>query len=304
MYKSVSHFSKQWNISERRIRVLCQSGRISGVIKVGRNWLIPDDAIKPFDDRIKKDVFIGTYRLFDFEDQLKNKIDAYRPLSKSILNRIHENLIVEWTYNSNAIEGNTLTIYETKIVLEGITIGGKSLKEHLEVINHKEAIGYLENLINNKIILSEFEIKNIHNLILRNIDSDNAGKYRDENVIIAGAKHTPPNHMIVKEEMEKLMNRYHNEWNEYHPIVRATLLHGEFVKIHPFIDGNGRTARLLMNFELMKYGYPPIVIKKMDRLAYYESLDYAHVKLDYTKFIELVSNLVIESENSLLKLIQ
>lgn len=304
MYKSVSHFSKEWTISERRIRVLCQNGRIPGAVKIGRNWSIPEDAIKPFDDRIKKEVYIGIDRLFDVEDNLKIIIDTHRPLSKNILNRLRENLIVEWTYNSNAIEGNTLTIYETKVVLEGITVGGKSLKEHLEVINHKEAIGYLENLINSKIELSEFEIKNIHNLILRNIDSDNAGKYRNENVIIAGAKHIPPNYMIVKEEMEKLMNSYHNEWNEYHPIVRASLLHGEFVKVHPFIDGNGRTARLLLNFELMKYGYPPIVIKTINRLAYYESLDYAHTKLDYTKFIELVSNLVNESERNLLKLIQ
>lgn len=304
MYKSVSHFSKEWNISERRIRVLCQRGRIPGAIKIGRNWSIPEDAIKPFDDRFKKEVFIGIDRIFEVEDKLKSKINTYRPLSKNILNRIRENLIVEWTYNSNAIEGNTLTIYETKVVLEGITVGGKSLKEHLEVINHKEAIGYLERLINNKIELSEFEIKNIHNLILRNIDSDNAGKYRNENVIIAGAKHTPPNHMIVKEEMEKIINNYHNEWNEYHPIIRASLLHGEFVKVHPFIDGNGRTARLLLNFELMKYGYPPIVIKTINRLTYYESLDYAHVNFDYTNFIELVSNLVNESENNLLKLIQ
>ena len=302
MYKSVSHFSKEWNISERRIRVLCQSGRIPGAVKIGRNWSIPEDAIKPFDDRIKKEVFKGIDRLFDIEDNLKIKIDSYRPLSKNILNRIRENLIVEWTYNSNAIEGNTLTIYETKVVLEGITVGGKSLKEHLEVINHKEAIGYLENLINNKIELSEFEIKNIHNLILRNIDSDNAGKYRSENVIISGAKHTPPNHVIVKEEMEKLIYNYHNDWSEYHPIARTNLLHGEFVKIHPFIDGNGRTARLLLNFELMKNGYPPIVIKTINRVEYYESLDYAHTTMDYTQFIDLVSKLIIESENNLLKL--
>lgn len=304
MYKSISHFSEQWKISERRIRVLCESGRIPGAVKIGRNWSIPQEAIKPFDDRIKKEIYQGLDRVFDAEDRLKNKIDTYRPLSKNMLNRLRENLFVEWTYNSNAIEGNTLTIYETKVVLEGLTVGGKSLKEHLEVINHKEAIVYIENLVINKILLSEFEIKNIHNLILRNIDSDNAGKYRRENVIIAGAKQNPPNHMIVKEEMEKLMYRYHNEWDKYHPIVRASLLHGEFVKVHPFVDGNGRTARLLLNFELMKYGYPPIVIKTNNRIEYYESLDYAHINLDYTKFIELVSTLVIESENNLLKLIQ
>lgn len=304
MYKTVSYFSKQWNISERRIRVLCQRGRIPGAIKIGRNWSIPEDAIKPFDDREKKETFQGLERKFVIEDELKMKIDTYRPIPINILNKIHENLIIEWTYNSNAIEGNTLTIYETKVVLEGITVGGKSLKEHLEVINHKEAIDYLEKLISNQISLSEFEIKNIHSLILRNIDSENAGRYRNKNVLISGARHTPPNHMIIKEEMEKLIYNYYNEWNEYHPIVRASLLHGEFVRIHPFIDGNGRTARLLLNFELMKYGYPPIVIKAGNRLEYYESLDYAHTEKDYDQFIKLVSKLVIESEKKLIELIK
>jgi Fic family protein len=303
MYKNVAYFAKQWNISERRVRTLCESGRISGAIKVGRNWSIPSDAIKPSDDRLKQDYFNGIDRAFIKEDKLKDKIDSNRPLSKNIVKKVQESLIVEWTYNSNAIEGNTLTIYETKVVLEGITVGGKSLKEHLEVINHREAILYLESLINNNAALNEFEIKTIHNLVLRNIDSDNAGKYRSENVLIAGAKHIPPNHILVREQMEKLMNSYHNHWINLHPIVKACLLHGEFVKVHPFIDGNGRTARLLLNFELMKFGYPPIVIKTSNRLEYYEVLDFAHTKLDYSKFISLISKLVIESEENLLKII-
>ncbi len=199
-------------------------------------------------------------------------------------------------YNSNAIEGNTLTLSETKVVLEGITIGGKSMVEHLEAINHREAILFIEELISNKEPLSGWNIKNIHALILKEIDNNNAGKYRTENVVISGAKHIPPKHYEVGNLMQKLIAEYQNEWEGFHPVVRATLLHGEFVKIHPFIDGNGRTSRLLLNFELIKNGYTPIIIKNEERARYYDVLDLAHTTMNYETFIELVSKLVIESE--------
>ncbi|MBF7095693.1 Fic family protein [Alkalibacter sp. M17DMB] len=229
-------------------------------------------------------------------DSLKKTIDEHRPFSKGLANSLQEKLIVEWTYNSNAIEGNTLTLSETKVVLEGITIGGKSMVEHLEAINHREAILFVEDLIANEEPLSEWNIKNIHSLILKEIDNTNAGKYRRENVVISGAKHIPPKHYEIGDLMQKLMAEYQNEWKEFHPVVRATLIHGEFAKIHPFIDGNGRTARLLLNFELMKNGYPPIIIKNKERARYYDVLDLAHTTMNYEPFIELVSELVIESE--------
>ncbi|MDA3932332.1 MAG: Fic family protein [Tenericutes bacterium] len=234
---------------------------------------------------------------------MKKKIDEYRPLSANATRSLREKLIVEWTYNSNAIEGNTLTMSETKVVLEGITIGGKSVTEHLEAINHKEAIEYLELLITERKYLTEWTLKNIHQLILKEIDDDNAGKYRSENVTISGATHIPPNHIIVSELMQKLFAEYEKEWNDYHPVIKACLLHGEFVKIHPFIDGNGRTARLILNFELMKYGYTPIVIKKDRRAEYYEALDLAHTTSDYSKFIQLISEFLIESELLWLRII-
>ncbi len=296
-YMSSKEASEKWKISDRRIRVLCNEGRIEGAMKIGRNWSIPTDAAKPVDAReTRKKNYIGMEFDSGYIDSLKESIDEQRPFSKGLANSLQEKLIVEWTYNSNAIEGNTLTLSETKVVLEGITIGGKSMVEHLEAINHREAILFVEDLIANKEPLSQWNIKNIHALILKEIDNTNAGKYRSENVVISGAKHIPPKHYEIGDLMQKLMAEYQNEWKAFHPVVRATLLHGEFVKIHPFIDGNGRTSRLLLNFELMKNGYPPIIIKNEERARYYDVLDLAHTTLNYEPFIDLVSKFLIESE--------
>lgn len=295
-YLSTKKASEKWGISDRRIRVLCNEGRIEGAIKIGRNWSIPVDAVKPVDAREanKKD-YSGLDFDFSYIDSLKESIDKHRPFSKRLANSLREKLIVEWTYNSNAIEGNTLTLSETKVVLEGLTIGGKSMIEHLEIINHREAIFFIEELISNKEPLSEWNIKNIHALILKEIDNTNAGKYRSENVVISGAEHIPPKHYEIGDLMQKLIAEYQSEWEGFHPVVRATLLNGEFVKIHPFIDGNGRTSRLLLNFELMKNGYPPIIIKNAERARYYDVLDLAHTTMNYQPFVKLVSELVIES---------
>ena len=296
-YMSSVEASEKWKISDRRIRVLCSEGRIEGALKIGRNWSIPADADKPADAReTYKKNYIGLAYDFTTIDSLKETIDKHRPFSKRLAESLHEKLIVEWTYHSNAIEGNTLTLSETKVVLEGITIGGKSMVEHLEAINHREAILFIEELITNKEPLSEWNIKNVHSLILRGIDHANAGKYRCENVVISGANHIPPKSFMIGEFMQRLIAEYQNEWKTIHPIVKATLLHGEFVKIHPFIDGNGRTSRLLLNFELMKNGYPPVIFKKEERAKYYDALDLAHTTMNYAPFVELVAKLELESE--------
>ncbi len=303
-YISSKKASEKWGISDRRIRVLCNEGRIEGAVKIGRNWSIPFDAVKPVDAReANKKEYFGLEFDFSYIDSLKESIDQHRPFSKGLANSLHEKLIVEWTYNTNALEGNTLTLSETKVVLEGITIGGKSMVEHLEAMNHRQAILFVEDLIANKELLSEWNIKNIHALILKQIDNTNAGKYRIENVVISGAKHTPPKHYEVGDLMQRLIAEYQNEWKVFHPVVRATLLHGEFVKIHPFLDGNGRTSRLLLNFELIKNGYPPIIIKNEERAKYYDVLDLAHTTMNYEPFIKLVSKLVIDSETLWLSLL-
>ncbi|HEX9061773.1 MAG TPA: Fic family protein [Clostridia bacterium] len=302
---SIKEASEKWKISGRRIRVLCSEGRIEGATKIGRNWSVPADAVKPVDARVgTQKNYIGLEYDCSTVDSLKEAIDHHRPFSRRLADSLHEKLIVEWTYNSNAIEGNTLTLSETKVVLEGITIGGKSMVEHLETINHREAILFVEDLISSSEPLSEWNIKNIHAIILKEIDNLNAGKYRTENVVISGAMHIPPKHYEINHSMQNLVAEYQNDWQDYHPVVRATLLHGEFVKIHPFIDGNGRTSRLLLNFELMKSGYTPIIIKNENRAKYYDVIDFAHTTMNYGPFIELVSNLVVESEKLWLSVLE
>ena len=228
-------------------------------------------------------------------DNLKKKLDSYRPLPKEVVKNLHEEMVLKWTYNSNAIEGNTLTLKETKVALEGITIGGKTLKEHFEVINHREAILFVEELAKENRLLTERDIKGIHSLVLKNIDVENAGRYRKNNVIISGAEHLPPNFLQLEEEMKKFIKWYEKEGMNLHPVERAIRVHVDFVGIHPFIDGNGRTARLLMNLELIKSGFPPVILNVEDRLKYYESLDLAHTKQDYRMFIELMIKIVEES---------
>lgn len=227
--------------------------------------------------------------MFNQIDYKKQQLEANNPLPKYTLQSLREKLFLEWTYNSNAIEGNTLIMNEMKIVLEGITVGGKTMREHLEVLNHQEAISYVEDIVRKEEPFSQWQIKNLHRLVLKGIDDSYAGVYRDQQVFISDPAHTPPPPVKVQEQMDNLIEWYENEAQELHPIVRGSMLHVVFVGIHPFIDGNGRTARLLLNLELMKSGYPPIIIRVENRLAYYNALDKAHTTEDYKAFIELVS---------------
>jgi Fic family protein len=237
--------------------------------------------------------FPERFDMFSEIDKLKAKLDSHRPLPASVVNNLHEDLVLRWTYHSNAIEGNTLTLLETKVVLEGITIGGKSMREHFEAINHREAIAYVEGLVQKQEALTEWDIRNIHQLVLKNIDNDNAGRYRTVNVVIAGARHTPPDFLAVPEQMAEFIAGYQRD--DMHPVERAARVHVDFVGIHPFVDGNGRTSRLLMNLELMKMGFPPVVITVENRLRYYQALDAAHVDGNYELFINLVVEAVEQS---------
>ncbi|MHA6482179.1 Fic family protein [Paenibacillus sp. strain BS8-2] len=243
--------------------------------------------------------------MFSEINEKKLLLDQKRPLPVHTLRSIREHLIINWTYHSNAIEGNTLTLSETKVALEGITVGGKTIKEHLEATNHKDAILYVEEIVSRNEQMSEWQIKNLHRLILKHIEDEFAGVYRKENVIISGATHIPPDFVRVQDEMERLIHLYES-WQEdpnVHAIERASLLHIEFVKIHPFIDGNGRTARLLLNFELMKSGFPPIVIEKENRAEYYATLDLAHTSGDSRPFIEMTTRIMDRTLDWYLKLV-
>ena len=232
--------------------------------------------------------------MFEIIDDLKAKLDQHRPLSPAIVKNLHEDLILRWTYHSNAIEGNTLTLLETKVVLEGITVGGKALREHFEAINHRDAILYVEDIIKKQEPFSEWQIRNIHQLILKNIDDENAGRYRQQNVLISGATTNPPDHTLLNDKMAQFIDWYNTEAHKLHPIERAAKVHADFVGIHPFIDGNGRTSRLLMNLELMKAGYPPSVITVENRLAYYEALDQWMAYGNSEPFNNLVAAVVLE----------
>ena len=208
-------------------------------------------------------------------DDAKQLIDEHRPLSKSIVNRLHEQMVLEWTYNSNAIEGNTLTLKETKLVLQdGLTVRNKSLREYLEAVNHKEAIEFVEELADKKKRIIERNIREVHSLVLKEIDKDYAGRYRDIQVRISGSDHQPPDPLQVNNLMNTFAKKRLN--TKGHPIVEAALAHFELVSIHPFVDGNGRTARLLMNLILIKNGYFPAVILKNDRMKYYDVLEKGH----------------------------
>lgn len=229
-------------------------------------------------------------------DKLKKQLDAHRPLPPETVRSLKEHLIVEWTYHSNSIEGNTLTLSETKVVIQdGMTVGGKTWKEHLEAINHKEAILFLEDVVERREPISERIIKELHALILQGIDKENAGKYRQVAVVISGATHIPPEPWKVQEEMNRLISWYEGKAQTLHPVERAAILHCEFVRIHPFVDGNGRTARLLLNMELMRSGYVPVVIKAEQRAEYYDALNHYGESRDPGLFVEMVKLLEEEA---------
>lgn len=196
---------------------------------------------------------------------------------------------IEFAHNSTAIEGNTLTLMETKVVLEdGIAIGGKSLREIYEVVNHKKAYQYVKDCIKEGLALDEKIVKDIHALLMENILI--GGIYRREKVVISGASHTPP----AGNEMYAQIKNFYMELAEksiLNGIELAAWTHAEFVRIHPFLDGNGRTSRLLMNYQLLKNGFLPVSVAKEDRLDYYNALDKYAAEGDLQPFIELVATL-------------
>lgn len=212
-------------------------------------------------------------RLFEKQQQLQFS----RPLPNIALHKIKESLSIEWTYNSNSIEGNTLSLRETQMVIqEGITIKGKSLREHFETHNHDKAIDYLYQIVNDNYVLRSIDILSIHNLVLRSIEEDFAGRIRNGGVRISGANFTPPNANKVSALLDELISFVQTNPLDLNAIELATVFHHKFVWIHPFFDGNGRTVRLAMNLLLMRCGFPPAIILKNDRKKYYEALNQAN----------------------------
>ncbi len=286
MYITTKEASARWGISDRRIRILCSEGKIKGAFQQGRVWKIPESAEKPVDARYK-----SKKSIVDLIDEKRKQLDNCRPLTEAEVARLNEEFTVEYTYNSNAIEGNTLTLRETDLVLRGLTVDRKPLKDHLEVIGHKEAFDYICELVSENIPISEKVIKDIHYLVLSDKREDR-GVYRRIPVRIMGASHEPVQPYLIQPKMEQLLLKF-NESNE-NIIAKLARFHIEFEGIHPFIDGNGRTGRLLVNLELMKAGYPPIDIKFTDRKSYYDAFDAFHTKGDLSKMEKLFANYLNE----------
>ena len=266
MAMTTKQAAEKWSISDRRVRTLCVNGQIDGAWREGKIWYIPDNAPKPVDGR-----FRAKESLLTMIEQKKAELDLRRPLTEGEAERLNEDFMIENTYNSNAIEGNTLTLRETDMVLKGLTIEQKPLKDHMEAVGHKDAFYYICDLVKDKVPLSESVIKQIHTLVLADKPMDR-GVYRRVPVRVAGAKTEPAQPYLIEPKMYELMQKYAAD--ERNIVEKLADFHIEFENIHPFIDGNGRTGRLIINLELMKAGYPPIDIKFTDRLRYYNAFEH------------------------------
>ena len=236
-------------------------------------------------------------------DALKAKIDGYRPLDSHILKQVREYFRIGMTYSSNALEGNSLTETETKIVIEdGITIGGKPVRDHLEALGHSEAYDLLFRLAKGSDII-EANVKELHRLFYYRIDAKQAGKYRKRRVIITGTDFIPPAPDRIPELMKSFIAGLPKVRAKHHSVEFAAIIHKELVTIHPFIDGNGRAARLLMNLALIQAGYPPAIIPPILRRDYLDTLNKTH-KGDDGPFINFIVGVCYESAKEYLRLLE
>ena len=246
---------------------------------------IPENAEKPKDGRFSKT------NILDEIELKRAKLNSMRPLSVGEVNRLRQEFMVEFTYHSNAIEGNTLTLKETAIVLEGMTVDQKPLKDHLEVVGHRDAFLYVQDIATKDIPLNESTIKNIHSLVLMNQPEDK-GVYRRIPVRIMGAYTEPVQPYLIEPKMTELLANNEERKEKMSVIERIALFHLEFEGIHPFVDGNGRTGRLILNLELIRNGYPAINVKFSDRKRYYNAFDSFYRDNNAEPMIQLVAEYV------------
>ena len=304
-YIKVSEAAAKWGISARRVRLLCEQGRIAGVERKGNLYMIPEDAERPIDARTyaKTSLKKSYTPILEQINSFKKTLDSCRPLTPAEVEAIKEVFLVEHTYNSNAIEGNTLTLQETALVLQGVTIDKKPLKDHLEAVGYKEAFQYIEELAKQDKDLSEYDIKSIHNLVLADRPEDR-GTFRRVNVRIAGALTNPVQPYLIEPKIEELLNNYKVWSKTMHIVERVAIFHLQFESIHPFIDGNGRTGRLIMNLQLIKEGLPAINIKFADRRKYYDAFDEYSRTGSTEAMINLVGEAVISRLREMIEMIK
>lgn len=236
-------------------------------------------------------------------DSIKTQIDAHRPFDPFMLKQLREYFRIGMTYSSNALEGNSLTETETKIVIEdGITIGGKPVKDHLEALGHSEAYDLLSRLAGHQDI-TEANIKELHRLFYYRIDESQAGKYRKQRVIITGTDFIPPSPEKIPDLMKSFIAGIPDNRSNHHAVEFAAILHRELVTVHPFIDGNGRAARLIMNLALLQSGYPPAIIPPILRREYLDTLNKTH-RGDFIPFNKFVAGVCYESAKDYLRLLE
>lgn len=284
-YIKVSKAAENWGISPRRVRILCAEGKIPGVIRKGKLYMIPENALKPADGRLARPA------IFSIIDEKKERLSRLRPLTQGEIERLCEEFMIEFTYNSNAIEGNTLTLKETAMALEGMTIDQKPLKDHFDAVGHRDAFLYVQDIAQKDMPLSESVIKNIHALVLMNRPEDK-GVYRRIPVRIMGAYIEPVQPYLIEPKMSELIATNEGREHTMHIIERIARFHLEFEGIHPFIDGNGRTGRLIMNLDLIRNGFPPINVKFTDRKRYYDAFEAYYKENNPTPMIELIAEYV------------
>lgn len=302
--EQLTKISKTYKITLKELQIEWLSEKIYKEID-GEDFAL--EALRVAEDRVSYNK--PNYRdeaIIKQIDKLKKKLDTLRPLPIEQIKNLDEYFRIQYTYDSNRIEGNTLTLQETALVINhGITISGKSVNEHLEAINHSEAVELILDLVQNKLHLTEYILKQLHSLILRGINKHYAGKYRNVNVMISGSSHRPPEPFMLDKLMEEYFLFYEANKNTMHPVLLAAEMHERLVTIHPFVDGNGRTSRLIMNLILMQHGFPITHISgdKQNRFSYYQSLEAAQVKYDKNKFYDFVSNAVLNSLTEFLSIV-
>ena len=286
-YIKVSQAAEKWGLSPRRVRVLCAQGKIDGVIRRGKLYMIPTNAQKPADGRLARVSLLAEI------EAKRERLAEMRPLTRGEVERLREEFLIDFTYNSNAIEGNTLTLKETAMVLEGMTIDQKPLKDHLEAVGHRDAFLYVQDIATKDIPLDESVIKNIHALVLMDRPEDK-GIYRRIPVRIMGAYTEPVQPYLIEPNIRELLAENKLRRETMNPIERIARFHLEFEGIHPFIDGNGRTGRLLLNLDLIRNGYPTINVKFTDRKRYYDAFDAYYRDGNADEMINLIARYVDE----------
>jgi len=295
-YIKVSQAAEKWGISTRRVRVLCAEGKIPGIIRKGKLYLIPEKATKPADGRK------AASGVFAEIERKQAQLSEMRPLTPGEVKRLRDEFMIEFTYNSNAIEGNTLTLKETALALEGITINQKPLKDHLEAVGHRDAFLYIEEIAKQDIPLSESVIRNIHSLVLMSQPEDK-GVFRRIPVHIMGAYTEPVQPYLIEPKIHELLSVNEDRKETMSAIERIARFHLEFEGIHPFIDGNGRTGRLILNLDLIRCGYPPINVKFTDRRKYYDAFDAYYRDGDASAMVGLIAGYVSERLSQYLEIL-